>query len=90
MPHLGSGGRVVAGIVVVPVVETGGTVVVIPTVVVVPALVGTGMVVSVFWLHDTNVEVNIADIASAAIKAFFIVNFFIGELNKGVTCEGYE
>ena len=80
LPHLGSGGRVVAGIVVVSVAGEGDTVVVVLTVVVVPALVGTGVVVAVSWLQDTNKEVNIADVASAVMKAFFIVNLFIGEI----------
>ena len=50
---------------------------------VVAALVGTGRVVSVFWLHDTNREANTADAASVTIKVFLIVYLFVGRLKQG-------
>ena len=67
LPHLGSGGRVLA----------------VGTIVVVAALVGAGRVVSVFWLHDTNMEVNTANAASVTINVFLIVYLFIDGLKQG-------
>ena len=61
LPHWGSGGRVVA----------------VGTIVVVAALVGVGRVVSVFWLHDTNMEVSTTNVASVAPKGFFISYLFV-------------
>ncbi len=83
LPHLGSGGRVVVGIVVVSVVGASGTIVVVSTIGIVAALVGTGRVVSVFWLHDTNMEASTADTASVAIKVFLIVYLFVDGLKQG-------
>ena len=57
LPHWGSGGRVVA----------------VGTIVVIAALVGTGRVVSVFWLQDTNMGVSTTNVASVASKVFFII-----------------
>ena len=71
------------GIVVVSVVGASGAIVVVSTIVVVAALVGTGRVVSVFWLHDTNMEVSIADVASVTIKVFLIVYLFVDGLKQG-------
>ena len=50
---------------------------------VVAALVGTGRVVSVFWLHDTNMGVSTTNVASVASKVFFIVYLFVDGLPQG-------